>query len=100
MRIFNWETVRPTPVFRTLVSEEAAPFMGLAADVVGRFLPDADHRTRIVAAIWLIGQCSIFLRNREQLADPPVGLVLDEAAVGWLSRTITGWVIAGLGQRH
>jgi AcrR family transcriptional regulator len=57
MRIFNWETVRPTAVFRSLVSEEAAPFMGLAADIVRRFLPDADHRTVTVAAIWLIGQC-------------------------------------------
>src|SRR5580692_12209601 len=34
MRIFNWETVRPTPMFRDLVSEEAAPFMGLAAELV------------------------------------------------------------------
>ncbi len=42
MRIFNWEAVRPTPVFRALVSEEAAPFMGLAADLVRRFLPAAD----------------------------------------------------------
>ncbi len=35
----------------------------------------------MIAAIWLIGQCSIFVRNREQLANPPVSLVLDEAAV-------------------
>lgn len=96
MRIFNWETVRPTAVFRSLLSEEAAPFMGLAADLVGRFLPDADQRTRMVAAIWLLGQCSVFLRNREQLAEPPIGLLLDEAAVGWLTKTITGWVTAGL----
>ncbi|HEY1980932.1 MAG TPA: CerR family C-terminal domain-containing protein [Xanthobacteraceae bacterium] len=99
MRIFNWETVRPTPVFRSLMSEEAAPFMGLAADLVGRFLPEADQRTRMVAAIWLLGQCSVFLRNREQFAEPPTGLVLDEAAVEWLAKTITGWVIAGLGRQ-
>src|SRR5271165_2441155 len=54
MRIFNWETVRPTPVFRTLLSEEAAPFMGLAADLVRRFLPGADQRTLTIASIWLI----------------------------------------------
>ena len=98
MRIFNWETLRPTAVFRSLLSEEAAPFMGLAADLVGRFLPEADQRTRMVAAIWLLGQCSVFLRNREQLAEPPIGLVLDEAAIGWLAKTITGWVTAGLRQ--
>lgn len=98
MRIFNWETVRPTPVFRALLSEEAAPFMGLAADVVSRFLPGADQRTLTVAAIWLIGQCSVFLRNREQLAEPPMNLVLDEPAVEWLAQSISQWVVSGLGR--
>jgi len=96
MRIFNWETVRPTAVMRALVSEEAAPFMGLASDLVQRFLPDADQRTLTVAVIWLIGQCGIFLRNRELLAQPPVGLELDEATVEWLARAIGQWVTGGL----
>jgi TetR/AcrR family transcriptional regulator, regulator of cefoperazone and chloramphenicol sensitivity len=99
MRIFNWETVRPTAVFRSLLSEEAAPFMGLAVDVVRRFLPTADQRTLTVAAIWMVGQCSVFLRNREQLAGPPTNLVLDQNSVEWLSNLITGWIIGGLG-RH
>jgi len=97
MRIFNWETVRPTAVFRALLSEEAAPFMGLANDLVRRFLPNADPRTVTVAAIWLIGQSGVFLRNRETLAQPPVGLVLDDAAVEWLAQQIANWVVAGLG---
>jgi AcrR family transcriptional regulator len=97
MRLFNWETVRPTAVFRSLVSEEAAPFMGLAADLVRRFMPEADRRTQMVASIWLIGQCSVFLRNREQLAEPPVGLVLEESSVEWLAQTLSRWVIGGLG---
>lgn len=97
IRIFNWETVRPTPVFRRLLTEEAAPFMGVATDLVRRFMPEADHRTLVVAAIWLLGQCSIFVRNREQLAGPPVELALEEAAVGWLAQTISRWTIAGLG---
>jgi AcrR family transcriptional regulator len=96
MRIFNWETVRPTPVFRSLMREEAAPFLGLAADLVRRFLPDADHRTLMVASIWLLGQCSVFLRNRDQLAEPPIGLVLDESALDWLSQLISRWVVGGL----
>ena len=96
MRIFNWETVQPTTVFRDLVAEEAAPFFGLAADLVRRFIPDADQRTVTVAAVWLIGQCSVFVRNREQLAEPPVGLALDEQVVDWLSATISHWVVAGL----
>jgi|SRR5690242_10039761 len=97
MRIFNWETVQPTAVFRSLIAEEAAPFLSLAADLVRRFMPGADPRTLTVAAVWLLGQCSIFVRNREQLAEPPTGLVLDEAAVEWLTRTISHWVVAGLG---
>lgn len=96
MRIFNWETVQPTTVFRELVAEEAAPFVGLAADLVRRFMPEADQRTVIVAAVWLLGQCSVFVRNREQLAQPPMSLVLDEAAVEWLSATISHWVVSGL----
>jgi AcrR family transcriptional regulator len=96
MRIFNWEAVQPTTVFRDLVAEEAAPFVGLAADLVRRFMPEAEQRTVTVAAVWLLGQCSVFVRNREQLAQPPVGLVLDEAAVEWLSATISHWVVSGL----
>jgi len=96
IRIFNWEAVRPTAVFRKLMSEEAAPFMGLAVDLVRRFLPEADQRTLMVAAVWLIGQCSIFVRNREQLANPPVSLALDEAAVERLAELVSAWAVAGL----
>ena len=35
----------------------------------------------IMAAVWLVGQCSIFVRNREQLANPPVSLALDGTTV-------------------
>jgi len=98
LRIFNWETVRPTPVFRKLLSEEATPFMGLAVDLVRRFLPEADQRTLVVAAVWLIGQCSVFVRNREQLSGPPIGLSLDESSVESLSELISRWVIGGLAQ--
>jgi AcrR family transcriptional regulator len=34
LRIFNWEAAQPTAVFRKLMSEEAAPFMSLAVDLV------------------------------------------------------------------
>jgi AcrR family transcriptional regulator len=97
LRIFNWETVRPTAVFRKLLSEEAAPFMGVAVDLVRRFLPDADQRTLVVAAIWLIGQCNVFMRNREQLAEPPINLVLDESAIEFIGKMISRWAIGGLG---
>ena len=96
MRIFNWETVRPTPVFRKLLSEESAPFMGMATDLIRRFMPEADHRSLIVAAIWLLGQCSVFIRNREQLSGPPVELAFDESSVDWLAQLISRWSIGGL----
>jgi AcrR family transcriptional regulator len=99
LRIFNWETVRPTAVFRKLMSEEAAPFMGLAVDLVRRFMPEADGGTLTIAAVWLIGQCSIFVRNREQLANPPASLSLDEATIGKVAELVTIWALAGLEQR-
>jgi AcrR family transcriptional regulator len=95
-RIFNWEAVRPTAVYRKLMSEEAAPFITLAVDLVRRFLPKADQSTLIMAAIWLVGQCSIFVRNREQLANPPVSLTLDGAAIERLTRLVSTWALAGL----
>lgn len=98
IRIFNWEAVRPTAVFRKLLSEETAPFMGLAVDLVRRFMPEADHRTLTVAAIWLIGQCSVFVRNREQLASLPISLAFDETAIEGLAALVSRWAVAGLGQ--
>ncbi len=98
MRIFNWESVHPTPVFRSMMAEESAPVMGLATDIVRRFVPEADARTLMVAAIWLIGQCSVFLRNRDTLAEPPFGLDLDESTVEWLAQMVSRWVLAGFGR--
>jgi TetR/AcrR family transcriptional regulator, regulator of cefoperazone and chloramphenicol sensitivity len=74
IHILNWEAVRPTAVYRKLVSEEAAPFLGFAVDLMRRFMPDADQSTLIMAAVWLVGQCTVFIRHREHLAMPPVSL--------------------------
>ena len=38
------------------------------------------------------------VRNREQLADPPVSLNLDEGSVEQLTTLVSGWALAGLGQ--
>jgi hypothetical protein len=84
-------------VFRKLMSEEASPFMGLAVDLIRRFLPEADQRTLMVAAVWLLGQCSVFVRNREQLAGPPISLSLDADSAEWLARMISAWTVSGLG---
>ncbi len=95
-RIFNWEAVRPTAIYRKLMSEEATPFLSFAVDLMRRFMPKADHRTLTMAAIWLVGQCTVFVRNREQLANPPVSLYLDDAAVEGLTSLISALALAGL----
>jgi len=77
MRIFNWETVQPTTVFRNLVAEEAAPFLGLAGDLVRRFMPDADQRTVTVAGV--IARSSDSIETSEFLAKtrPPIASSAD-----------------------
>lgn len=97
LRIFNWETVRPTPVFRKFMAEEATPYLAGAAALVRRFLPpEASNHETIVGALWLFGQCSIFVRNCEQLARPPLGLPVDRQFVDGLTETIARWAAAGL----
>jgi TetR/AcrR family transcriptional regulator, regulator of cefoperazone and chloramphenicol sensitivity len=100
IHILNWEAVRPTAVYRKLFSEEAAPFLGFAVDLMRRFMPDADQPTLIMAAIWLVGQCTVFIRHRDQLALPPVSLNLDVTGVNRLSALISAWALAGLGQAN
>ena len=95
-RIFNWEAVRPTAIYRKLMSEEATPFLSFAVDLMRRFMPKADQRTLTMAAIWLVGQCVVFVRNREQLANPPVSLDLDDATVAQLTALVSAWALAGL----
>jgi hypothetical protein len=97
VRIFSWETLKPSPVFRKFMAREAAPFFAAATELVRRFLPSgATDKQAVVGALWLFGQCSIFVRNAEQLAHPPLRLALDERLVDWLADTIV--VAGGLGQ--
>jgi AcrR family transcriptional regulator len=97
LRIFGWETVRPSPVFRKFMAAEAAPFFGSVTALVRRFLPaGASDQQAILGALWLFGQCNIFVRNREQLANPPLQLKVDQGLVESLVDTLTGWAIGGL----
>ena len=87
-------------MYRKLVKEEAAPFLGFAVELMRRFMPDADQPTLITAAVWLVGQCSVFIRHREQLAMPPVSLNLDASGVDRLSALISAWALTGLAQAN
>jgi hypothetical protein len=97
LRIFNWETVRPTPAFRKFMAEEAGPYLASAAALVRKFLPpEATEKQAVIGALWLFGQCSIFVRNREQLARPPLGFKVDRKFVDGLGETIARWAAGGL----
>lgn len=99
VRVFGWETLRPSPVFRKFMAREAAPFFAAATDLVRRFLPKrATDEQAVVGALWLFGQCSIFVRNAEQLANPPLRLTVDERFVDRLAETIATWATDGLGR--
>jgi AcrR family transcriptional regulator len=99
VRIFSWETLRPSPVFRKFMAREAAPFFAGAVDLARRFLPRrVTDKQAVVAALWLFGQCSIFVRNADQLARPPMRLAVDERFVDWLADTIAAWAAGGLGR--
>jgi hypothetical protein len=78
------------------VSEEATPFLDLALHLMRRFIPKADQSTLMMAAIWLMGQCAVFIRHREQLANPPASLDLNEVAVERLTKLVSSWVLTGL----
>ncbi len=97
LRIFNWETVRPTPAFRQFMAEDAGPYLAGAAALVRRFLPpEATEQEAVLGALWLFGQCSIFVRNREQLSQPPLGFKVDPKFVAALSETVAKWAAGGL----
>jgi hypothetical protein len=85
--------VRFTAVYGKLVSEEA-----LRSWVCRRSHASLHARgcrpTLIMAAVWLVGQCNVFIRHREQLAMPPVSLKLDEPGVDRLSALISDWALS------
>jgi hypothetical protein len=64
IRMFAWESAHPTKVFRKFIAANATSY--LAAAIVRRFLPpDTEKRTALCVTIWLMGQCSVFVRSRE-----------------------------------
>src|SRR5262249_49638440 len=67
--------------------------------LVRRFLPNkATDQQAVVGALWLFGQCSVFVRNAEQLANPPLRLKGDDRFVDRLADTIATWAADGLGR--
>ena len=99
VRIFMWETLQPSPIFRKFMAEEAAPFFSIATDLVRRFLPsEATDKQALLGALWLFGQCSIFVRSTEHLVNLLLHQKIDEPFVEALADTIATWAAGGLGQ--
>jgi TetR/AcrR family transcriptional regulator, regulator of cefoperazone and chloramphenicol sensitivity len=64
---------------------------------VRRFLPpDTQERAALCAAICLMGQCSVFVRNRDLFAQDPFRMTIDEPFVDELADLITRVAIGGL----
>jgi TetR/AcrR family transcriptional regulator, regulator of cefoperazone and chloramphenicol sensitivity len=96
-RIFAWESVRPSRVLRRFLASNASPVLGRAVALVRRFLPPgASDRDALCGAIWLIGQCNVFVRNREHFQHPPFGFKIDEAFVDHLADFIAALALRGL----
>jgi AcrR family transcriptional regulator len=100
IRIFAWENVRPSKVLTNFVSTGAMPFLASATELARRFLPaDTSDRDAMCAAISLMGQCSVFVRNREQFTKPPFNLKIDEAFVARLTDFISDLALKGMARR-
>src|SRR5262249_58759362 len=75
VRIFNWETLKPSPIFRKFMARKAAPFFAIATGLVRRFLPNsATDKQAVFVAFLLFWQCAIFVRIPSELVDPPLFL--------------------------
>jgi HTH-type transcriptional dual regulator CecR, C-terminal domain len=97
IRLFSWESAHPTDVFRKFMATNSGSYLTAAVNLVRRFLPpDAPERIALCAAIWLMGQCSIFVRNRELFAQEPFSITIDPAFVDELSDLITKLALGGL----
>jgi TetR/AcrR family transcriptional regulator, regulator of cefoperazone and chloramphenicol sensitivity len=100
IRIFAWENVRPSKMLTNFVGAGAMPFLDSAVELVRRFLPaDTSDQDAMCAAVSLMGQCSVFVRNREQFAKPPFNLKIDEAFITRLTDFISDLALKGLARR-
>lgn len=97
IRMFAWESAHPTKVFRKFIATNSISYLTTAVDLVCRFLPaGTKKRTALCGAIWLMGQCGVFVRNRELFAQAPFGIAINEPFVDELTRFISGLAIGGL----
>jgi len=97
IRMFAWESAHPSKVFRKFIATNTSSYLSAALDIVRRFLPpNTQDRAALCAAICLMGQCNVFVRNRELFPQDPFRMTIDEPFVDELSDLITRAAIGGL----
>ena len=97
IRMFAWESAHPSKVFRKFIATNTSSYLSAALDIVRHFLPPSTQdRAALCAAICLMGQCNVFVRNRELFAQDPFRMTIDEPFVDELSDLITRVAIGGL----
>jgi AcrR family transcriptional regulator len=100
LRIFAWETLDPTPVYREFIASEKLPVFDLAEMIVRRFLPAAASQAEVtVATIWLTQQVAPFIRHFDALSKPPLNLKLDRRFIEHLVADLGRMAVAGLNSR-
>jgi hypothetical protein len=73
------ESAHPSKIFLKFMATNTISYLTAAVDIVRRYLPPgAQHRTALCAAIWLMGQCNVFVQNRELLAREPFSIAAVE----------------------
>lgn len=86
IRIFQWESVRPSAVFQELMTAERPPVFAAAERLVRRLLPpDAAPERIALTTFWLVQQPISFVRAAEQMTRAPFGLALGEASADALA---------------
>ena len=81
------------------MAKNTVAYLTAAVDIVQRFLPSGpDRRIALCGAIWLMGQCSTFVRNRELFAQEPFKITPDSPFVDELTDLISRLALGGLQQ--
>ena len=100
LKIFAWETLAPTPVYREFIASEKLPIIELAGRIVRKFLPaDASNAQITVATIWLTQQVAPYIRHFDTMSQPPLNLKLDRGFIEQLAGDLSEMTIAGLNAR-
>ena len=99
IRIFAWEAAHPSKVFLKFMAKNTVTYLTAAVEIVQKFLPSGtDRRIAMCGAIWLMGQCSTFVRNREIFTQEPFKITPDTSFVDELADLISRLALGGLRQ--